>query len=88
MYQLYAKIKRSSKYYKQNFYAVRDGEYPFPIKITPPTELDDYIIKGGPGGQYRLEDVDLFVTVDDIEIQISGKNDEAREIDVQTWRNK
>lgn len=54
---LYAKIKRSSKYYGQ----------------TPPGALfavflepgDSYVVKGGPGGQYRLTDVNLFIKDDD-----------------------
>lgn len=73
MHQLYAKIKSSSKYFNQNFYAKRDGKFPFPVKIVPTS--DKYCVQGGPGGRYRLEDVDLFVIVGDEKIKISGNND-------------
>ncbi|WEJ62184.1 hypothetical protein [Thiomicrorhabdus lithotrophica] len=56
--QLYARIKRTSKYAYQN-----DWEgYPshFPVDIASPAK-DDYIVKGGVGGQYRLADVSLYV---------------------------
>lgn len=50
---LFARIRKSSKYFGQ----------------TPPGELfevcivggGEYLVQGGPGGQYRLADVDLFV---------------------------
>lgn len=65
--QLYATIKKSSKYYEQNSLAQRDatifGGFPFPISINPDDlgERDNYCVKGGPGGQYRLIDVHLYV---------------------------
>lgn len=52
--QLYAKIKRSSKYYSQG-----DGA-PFEVLIVPGDPCG-YVVMGGPGGQYRLSDVNLFV---------------------------
>lgn len=61
--QLYAKIKKSSKYYNQNEWAKSDpeswGGFPFAVEICP--ERGGYAVQGGPGGQYRLEDVNLFV---------------------------
>lgn len=57
--QLYAKIKKSSKYYSQNEYAKRDKSmgFPFPVKIVD----KHYMFRGGPGEQYRKEDVNIFV---------------------------
>lgn len=70
MHQLYAKIKSSSKYFNQNSYAERYGKFPFPVKIVPTS--DEYCVQGGPGGQYRLEDVDLFVIVGDKKIKFQA----------------
>lgn len=70
MQQLYAKIKKSSKYSGQETYAIRDGVYPFPVEISKGT--DGYVVKGGPGGQYRLADVTLHVLVGDKQIRIKG----------------
>lgn len=60
MQQLYAEIKKSSKYASQAALAKSQGEYPFKVRIEGYT--DGYVVQGGPGGQYRLEDVHLFVT--------------------------
>lgn len=65
--QIYAKIKRSSKYYHQNEWAKADpsrwGGYPFPIYIEAGDPMG-YVVQGGPGGQYRLSDVSLYVIED------------------------
>ncbi|WP_268799044.1 hypothetical protein [Pseudomonas huanghezhanensis] len=56
--QLYAEIKPTSKYASQiGWMEMRNG-YPFPVRF----EHDplDYIVKGGVGGYYRLEDVELL----------------------------
>jgi hypothetical protein len=59
--QLYASIKESSKYHSQNKLAKQQGYgHPFPVRFQAVS--DAYVIKGGPGGQYRLEDVELYVT--------------------------
>lgn len=50
---LYAEIKRSSKYYGQT----ERGEL-FAVSILCGGE---YVVQGGPGGQYRLSDVWLWV---------------------------
>lgn len=54
---LYAEIKRSSKYYGQT----GAGEL-FRVGILP---LGEYVVQGGPGGQYRLKDVWLWAVQDD-----------------------
>ncbi|WP_454838683.1 hypothetical protein [Pseudomonas hormoni] len=58
--QLYAEIKKSSKYAHQATWARNQGQYPFPVRV-----VDDhgglYCVAGGPGGQYRLTDVNLYV---------------------------
>jgi len=63
--QLYAAIKRTSKYYGQT-----DPGERFPVYIDP-AERSDYKVKGGPGGQYWLSDVQLFVIVDGRELRIA-----------------
>ncbi len=60
MQQLYAKIKRSSKYHHQNEHAKSSGHgLPFKVHVLP--HPSDYCVQGGPGGQYRLSDVNLFI---------------------------
>lgn len=61
--QIYARIRKSSKYYWQKRKAVERGEYPFRVTILE-NYGDEYVVKGGPGGQYRLCDVDLFAVRD------------------------
>lgn len=63
--QIYAKIKRSSKYYGQT----ERGEL-FKVHIAPQGGWE-YVVKGGPGGQYRLSDVNLFVVEDGQELRIA-----------------
>ena len=70
MQQLYAKIKKSSKYAHQASMAIRNGDYPFPVEIVHAT--DGYVVKGGPGGQYRLKDVSLHVMAGYTHIKIKG----------------
>lgn len=50
---IHARIRKNSKYYGQS----GEGEL-FPVHIL---SSYDYPVQGGPGGQYRLDDVDLFV---------------------------
>ena len=55
--KLLARIRPTSKYYGQG----NEGGL-FPVCIGPAGE---YCVLGGPGGQYRLLDVDLFAAFDD-----------------------
>lgn len=51
--QLFARIKKSSEYAHQT-------DQLFPVRVgTPPYE--NYAVKGGPGGVYRLSDVNFYV---------------------------
>lgn len=51
--QLFARIKKSSEYAHQT-------DKLFPVRVgTPP--YDDYAVHGGPGGVYRLSDVNFYV---------------------------
>jgi hypothetical protein len=62
--QIYATIKRSSKYYGQH-----DGSVPFPVHFQP--SWDGYIVNGN-DNRYRLRDVWLQVqTVDGSYMRIS-----------------
>lgn len=63
--QLFAKIKRTSKYYGQT----ASGAL-FPVFVEA-GYAEGYVVKGGPGGQYRLRDVNLFVVEDGREMRIS-----------------
>ena len=55
--KLLARIRPISKYFGQG----EEGAL-FPVCIGPAGE---YCVLGGPGGQYRLLDVDLFAVFDD-----------------------
>lgn len=63
--QLYARIKKSSKYFGQG----EKGEL-FEALVVP-GDPAGYLVQGGPGGQYRLSDVNLYVVEDGIEVRIS-----------------
>ncbi len=69
--QLYAKIKKSSKYFGQG-----DGKE-FPITVLASGGASgDYLISGAPGefvalNQYRLIDVNLYVAANDKFIKIA-----------------
>ena len=63
--QLYAKIKRSSKYYGQG---ERGALFEVFVVAGNPAA---YLVQGGPGGQYRLSDVNLFVVDEGREVRIS-----------------
>ncbi len=52
--QVYANIRKSSEYFSS-----QSQPKPFPISLSH--DFDGYVIQGGPGGRYRLRDVDLYV---------------------------
>lgn len=59
--QLFAEIKKSSKYASQAELCRTNGYgYPFKVRIVHDGG-GDYCVKGGVGGQYRLADVNLYV---------------------------
>ena len=64
--QLYAKIKRTSKYYGQG----QPGGL-FPVYVEALDYAEGYAVQGGPGGQYRLKDVNLFIVDDGREMRIA-----------------
>ena len=66
--RLLARIRPTSKYSGQG----DDGAL-FPVAVA---SVDEYCVVGGPGGKYRLRDVDLFaVFSDDVApIQITFEN--------------
>jgi hypothetical protein len=51
--QLYAQVKKSSEYAHQT-----DGIFPVRVGQAP---YGDYVVHGGPGGVYRLRDVNIYV---------------------------
>lgn len=59
MTQLYATVKKRSRYYRQNEF---EGRKPVPFPVQLAFESDpNWPVKGGLGGQYTLWDVDLWV---------------------------
>jgi hypothetical protein len=63
--QLYAKIKRTSKYFGQTEHGAL-----FPVFVEVGW-VGGYVVQGGPGGQYCLKDVNLYVVEDGKEMRIS-----------------
>ena len=65
---LVASIKSTSKYFGQGKEGAR-----FPVSIQAWDErlADAYVVRGGPGGQYRLADVNLFALVGDSEVKLT-----------------
>lgn len=63
--QIYAKIKRTSKYYGQGECGAL-----FPVYVIAGPK-EEYVVQGGPGGQYRLMDVSLFIVHEGREMRIS-----------------
>lgn len=59
--QLFATIKKTSKYYSQNTFSTGGHPVPFPVFVDADWQFDKYCVKGGPGGQYWLSDVCLYV---------------------------
>ena len=56
--QLYAEILENSKYASQIGWMQLRNDYPFAIRFEP--DPSGYVVKGGVGGCYRLEDVALM----------------------------
>ncbi|MNF07314.1 hypothetical protein D3C80_2074700 [compost metagenome] len=58
--QLYAGIRKTSKYHSQIDWCIQNGYgHPFPVWFE--AALDGYVVIGGAGGRYRLEDIELYV---------------------------
>lgn len=64
--QLYAKIKRNSQYYGQG----KEGAL-FEVFVESSSSPEAYVVQGGPGGQYRLKDVNLYIVEDGRAMRIS-----------------
>ncbi|QYX51529.1 hypothetical protein K3F44_18230 [Pseudomonas sp. S07E 245] len=60
--QLFAQIKECSEYAHQT-------DQMFPVSVGQPSH-GDYAVVGGPGGVYRLRDVDLFVVTNGKQTQL------------------
>lgn len=68
--QLFAEIKKSSKYAHQADWA-RNGTYGYPFRVGISADGgSDYIVHGGPGGCYRLRDVNLYAMVDGRKLRV------------------
>ncbi|MEX6717518.1 hypothetical protein AB2C92_07285 [Pseudomonas aeruginosa] len=60
--QLFAEIRKTSKYAHQaDMCRSRPCGYPFRVTISADEADDGFIVKGGVGGRYRLEDVRLYM---------------------------
>tara|TARA_Y100001001_G_scaffold27328_1_gene22871 strand:+ start:1832 stop:2044 length:213 start_codon:yes stop_codon:yes gene_type:complete len=69
MHQIYAAIKKSSKYAHQAQMCIDRG-YGHPFKVTFVDDPQGYNVLGGVGGRYRLTDVNLYVIADGRKIRI------------------
>jgi hypothetical protein len=67
--QLYAEIKKSSKYACQ-VDLCRNSPYGYPFKVCIVEDFGGYVVKGGIGGQYRIADVNLYVMQDGKKIRL------------------
>ena len=68
--QLYAEIKKSSKYAHQaEMCRTHPCGYPFKIQIG--SDPGGYEVVGGVGGQYRISDVNLYVLQDGEKIRLN-----------------
>jgi hypothetical protein len=65
MTQLYAMIKKNTRYYNQRFYHVDKKGKPVPFEVQIPTEHNGYEgeAKGGVGGNYSIKDLNFYVKV-------------------------
>jgi len=73
MTQLYAKIKRTSRRWSQRHYHVdENGKHiPFEVKIADSTQnTSQGPVRGGVGGNYHFEDVNIYVKIDDKFVRI------------------
>lgn len=59
-FELWATIKKASKYYRQGL-DERGKPRPFKINAVIMVAGDSYDFKGGPGGAYRREDLQLWI---------------------------
>ena len=64
-FELWATIKKSSKYYRTQGIDSNGKVIPFPIFRVTMTDADSYDFKGGAGGAYRREDLVLWVKCGD-----------------------
>lgn len=62
--QLFAQIRASSKYYRQTAPGTK-------FLVMLQEHACGYVFRGGPGGQYRREDVHIFAAADGVEIQLT-----------------
>ena len=70
--QLYAMIKKSSRHYSQQSYHTENGK-PIPFEVTIPTTNDvGGVVKGGIGGNYDLEELNIYVKVNGEFLKIKG----------------
>jgi len=67
MTQLYAKIKRSSKYHNQNSYHVQDDKF-IPFEVIYDERQEKFL--GGVGGNYPVDDLNLFVKQDEAFVRV------------------
>jgi len=69
--QLYAKIKKNSKYFYQNEWAKRKG-YGLPFAVEIENTSDKYCVYGA-DNQYYIADLNFFVLVDGQYLKLGGK---------------
>jgi hypothetical protein len=60
-FELWATIRKSSKYYRSQGLNEKGKPVAFPIRAVLVTDADGYDFKGGLGGAYRREDLQLWI---------------------------
>lgn len=69
--QLFAEIKKNSEYAHQaNWARAGTDGYPFRVAVAADGP-SNYVVHGGPGGRYRLSDVNLYVMSGNKKVRIS-----------------
>lgn len=68
--QLYAMIKKDSDHYAQQAYHVDKKGKPEPFEITVPHDNKELKALGGVGGNYDLDELNIFVKINHIYVRL------------------
>ena len=68
---LFARVRNDSDFRDQNLVAIDHHGLPFPVTVIAGYSQNSYVVQGGPGGQYRAADVDLYARVNGMFVCLS-----------------